>query len=51
MIQKDIESDILRFLSIGDFAMSPTYIKELGNHIGFSGGNAYVLMCLKMSIS
>lgn len=22
--------------------MSPTYIKELGNHIGFSGGNAYV---------
>ncbi len=22
--------------------MSPAYIKELGNHIGFSGGNAYV---------
>ncbi|ECL4391915.1 TPA: signal peptidase I [Campylobacter jejuni] len=40
--KKDIESDILRFLSIGDFAMSPAYIKELGNHIGFSGGNAYV---------
>ncbi|MBM0637039.1 signal peptidase I [Campylobacter sp. VicNov18] len=39
---KDIESDIMRFLSIGDFAMSPTYFKELGNYIGFSGGNAYV---------
>ncbi|MDX2323335.1 signal peptidase I [Campylobacter hepaticus] len=39
---KDIENDILRFLSIGNFAMSPTYLKELGHHIGFSGGNAYV---------
>ncbi|MFQ6342088.1 signal peptidase I [Campylobacter sp. VTCC 70190] len=40
--QRDIESDILRYLSIGDFAMAPTYFKELGNHMGFSGGNAYV---------
>ncbi|HIH2119498.1 TPA: signal peptidase I [Campylobacter coli] len=41
-LNKDIESDILRFLSVGKFAMSPTYFKELGNNIGFSGGNAYV---------
>lgn len=40
--QKNIENDILRYLSIDKFAMSPILIKELGNHIGFSGGNAYV---------
>ncbi len=40
--QKNIENDILRYLSIDKFAMSPILIKELGNHTGFSGGNAYV---------
>lgn len=40
--QKNIENDILRYLNMNKFAMSPILIKELGNHTGFSGGNAYV---------
>ncbi|MCX2682743.1 signal peptidase I [Campylobacter sp. MIT 21-1685] len=39
--KRDIESNILFYLSKNDFAMSPIFFKELGN-IGFSGGNAYI---------
>ncbi|MBZ7937116.1 signal peptidase I [Campylobacter sp. RM10532] len=41
-LKKDIESDILAHFAINDFAMSPTYFKELGEQVGFSGGNAYI---------
>ena len=39
---KDFESDILRFLSVGQFAMSAVHIKEFGENISLSGGNAYI---------
>ncbi len=39
--KKDFEEDILRHMSIGDFAMNPVYFEELGKELSLSGGNAY----------
>jgi len=38
----DMENIIIRYLLANDFAMRPTFFKELGDHISLSGGNAYI---------